>query len=401
MTSELALLIAFLALFANAFFVGAEFSLISSRRSSIESLAVNGSKAARKTLFAMENVSLMLAGAQLGITLFSLILGAVAEPSIAHLLEDPLHNLGFSDSTVHIISFAIALSIVIYLHVVIGEMVPKNLALANPEKTALKLVPVLVSLVNWMKPIISILNWIANRILLVLGIQPKDEIPSAFNRDEVAGFIKESHIGGMIDKEKVGLLTNTLDLDESNLKKIILPYDKIVSAKITDTPQTIQDLAIKHGFSRYPIKDGNKYIGYVHLKDIINLPDKIQSKQIKKTLIRDLYRVDQNVSLRSVLVGMQSSQLHLGEVYSVKGKAIGIIALKFIYYTIYSKRNSLRFLITSSAEKRPPFIVKYTPGFIPLNDAIAKPKLKPASAVVKPANGIIDPVIIIFFSLKS
>lgn len=328
MPAEYAILIAFIALAGNAFFVGAEFGLVSARRSNIESLAASGSKRAKKTLYAMEHISLMLAGAQLGITLFSLILGAVAEPVIAHALESPLHALGLSDTYVHFVSFLIALAIMVYLHVVAGEMIPKNLALARPEQTALKLVPWLVLIVSWIKPVVHSLNWVANKTLVLIKIQPKDEIPSAFNRDEVAGFIKESHNEGYIDKDEVALLTGALHLDDATLHRIILPYKNLVTIPKNSTPLYVQQLASKHGFSRYPIKDGEKYIGYVHLKDIIAVKESELNSAISENIIRELYPVKADQSLRSVLSGMQKARSHLGQVFNVNDKPIGLIALE-------------------------------------------------------------------------
>ena len=122
---------------ANAFFVGAEFALISARRSQIEPRAQAGSRMARTTLKAMEKVSLMMAGAQLGITMASLGLGAVSEPALAHLMEPVFHDLGLPDAWLHPVAFVIAMTIVVFLHVVVGEMVPKNIAIAGPDRAAL------------------------------------------------------------------------------------------------------------------------------------------------------------------------------------------------------------------------------------------------------------------------
>lgn len=328
MPTDIAIVVAIIALMGNAFFVGAEFGLMSSRRSSIEAMAVNGSKRAKKTLYAMEHISLMLAGSQLGITLFSLILGAVAEPLIAHALEAPLETLGLSTTYIHIISFTVALIIMVYIHVVVGEMIPKNLALSKPETTALRLVPALVLIVSWIRPIVYSLNWVANKSLTLFGIKPKDEIPSAFNRDEVAGFIKESATEGLIDKQEMELLNGTLRLDDALLHRILLKYDTLVTITKDSTPLYVQQLASKHGFSRYPVKDGSKLIGYVHLKDIIAIPSNQLSKPIKKTLIRDLYKISEDQPLRKVLIEMQNARLHLGQVFDSKGKPMGLIALE-------------------------------------------------------------------------
>jgi CBS domain containing-hemolysin-like protein len=190
--------VAVVLLLANAFFVGAEFALISARRSSIEPLAEAGSRRARTTLAAMERVSLMMAGAQLGITVCSLGLGAV-EPAVAHLLEPVFEALRVPGALVHPISFAIALAVVVALHVVIGEMVPKNLALAGPDRAALALTPPLAAVVRVLRPVIVVLNALANGVLRLLRVAPKDEVTSSFTRDEVAGLFDQSRAGGLLD----------------------------------------------------------------------------------------------------------------------------------------------------------------------------------------------------------
>jgi len=149
-----AIAVAVALLAGNAFFVGAEFALIAARRTQIEPRAAEGSRAARLTLRAMERVSLMMAGAQLGITMCSLGLGAIGEPAVAHVLEIPLGALGVSGALLHTIAFAIALAIVVFLHMVLGEMVPKNIAIAGPERSALVLGPALYGVVTVLKPLI-------------------------------------------------------------------------------------------------------------------------------------------------------------------------------------------------------------------------------------------------------
>src|SRR5829696_601297 len=169
MSTGTAIVVSLILLTANAFFVGAEFALIAARRSAIEPRAAGGGWAARTTLAAMENVSLMMAAAQLGITICSLGLGYLGEPAIAHLLEVPFEELGVPEAPLHPLAFAIALSIIGYLHVVLGEMVPKNLALAGPDRAALLLAPPLTFVVRLLRPVIAVLNWIANSTLRLVG----------------------------------------------------------------------------------------------------------------------------------------------------------------------------------------------------------------------------------------
>ena len=174
-----ALLLGLALLAANAFFVGAEFALISARRTQLEPRAAAGSRAARVTLQAMERVSLVMAAAQLGITACSLGLGAVAEPALAHLIEPLFHDLGVPEAALHPVAFVLALTVVVALHVVLGEMVPKNISLAGPDRAALLLGPPMMVVVRVLKPVVVVLNLVANAVLRLVGVEPRDEIGRA------------------------------------------------------------------------------------------------------------------------------------------------------------------------------------------------------------------------------
>src|SRR5215211_9475127 len=184
---------------ANAFFVGAEFAVISARRSQIEPLAAQGSKAAKTTLWAMEHATLMLATSQLGITVCSLVILTVSEPAIHHLLEIPLAATGLTDSAISVTAFAVALVLVTFLHVVFGEMVPKNLSFSVPVRAALLLAPPLVMIARIFKPVIWLLNWLANSGLRLFRVEPKDEATSTYPLDEVADIVAQSTREGLID----------------------------------------------------------------------------------------------------------------------------------------------------------------------------------------------------------
>ena len=330
MSLELGLTIGVLMLLGNAFFVGAEFGLVSVRRSKVELEALNGSRAARYTLLAMENVSLMLAGAQLGVTACSLVLGAVAEPVIAHMLEPIFHDLGMSEALIHPISLVIALAITVYLHVVVGEMVPKNLALASPTKTALLLTPPLLLIVRLCKPLVVLLNIVANGCLRLAGIKPRQEIASSFNRDEVAGFVKESHREGLLSRDEEHIISRALRLDERTIRGVLLPYEGVVEVTRAVTPAEIEQLSVKTGFSRFPMRDEkDKLIGYVHLKDIIEIDDAQYRDVLPTRYIWPLVSLKSTDSLRDALVTMQHSGTHIAQVKHAKtGKVIGIVMLE-------------------------------------------------------------------------
>ena len=208
-------------LLLNAFFVGAEFALVSARRTKIEPQVEAGSVLAKITLYAMEHVSLMMAGAQLGITIASLALGSLSEPAIAHLLEVPLELVGVPGTLLHPIAFTLALTLVTFLHVVIGEMVPKNLALSAPEGAALLMAPLLVLIVWALYPLLLALNGVANVMLRMAGIEPKHEVTSAFTRDEVADLVEESLDGGLIELNDERLLLGALHFGERDVRSVL------------------------------------------------------------------------------------------------------------------------------------------------------------------------------------
>jgi CBS domain containing-hemolysin-like protein len=329
MSVESALLVALAMLLGNAFFVGAEFGLVSARRSSIELRALNGSRRARVTLDAMEHVSLMLAGAQLGVTLCSLVLGAVGEPLFSGLLEAPFAVIGVPEAALHPVSWTLALALMVYAHVVIGEMVPKNLALANPDRAALWLTPVLALMVRVTKPLVVGLNALANGSLRAAGIKPQREIPSTFTRDEVAGFVKESRREGLLSEDEEQLLAGALRFDARTVKSVLLPIEKLVTVAPKATPAEVEALAAQTGFSRFPVKDKRgRLTGYIHLKDILKIPESAQTEPVPVKDIRRLAEVSDRAPLRSTLTAMQRSGSHLAKVMGRSGKTLGVIALE-------------------------------------------------------------------------
>lgn len=324
----IALITAILMLAGNAFFVGAEFGLISARRTKIELQAAKGSLSAKITLNAMENVALMLAGAQLGVTVCSLIFGAVAEPFVEHLLEQPFLNLGITDVMVTPVALTVTLLVMTYLHVVIGEMVPKNLALTAPSKIALILIPPLVVLVNIFKPILNALNSITGSILKLAGFRPRHEMTSSFSRDEVAGFVKESLREGLLSSKEEQLLSCSLNFDDATIKSVIIPMNSVVVTSQNPTAAEIEKLTTETGFSRFPvIGKYNQIRGYIHLKDILRMSDNEYNKPIPSSLVRPMASVKISSTLRDALAVMQQTGAHLAKV--TEGKSvIGVIALE-------------------------------------------------------------------------
>ncbi len=328
MSPVLALVISVGLLIANAFFVGAEFALISARRSVMEPRAEEGSRLAKIAIGAMENVTLMMAGAQLGITLCTLGLGALAEPAIAHALEVPFENWGLPETMVHPVALVIALLIVGSLHVVLGEMVPKNIALAGPERSALVLAPPLIVVVRVLWPALALLNGLANVTLRLIGIEPRDEVASAFTRDEVAGLVEESRREGFLDAHESHLLAGALEFEERDARSVLLPLDSIEKVPVTVTPAEVEEIAARTGFSRFPVERDGGLIGYLHLKDALEFKDRHRNRPIAESWVRPLPTVRLRDPLRSILETMQGSGAHLARVIGDDQRTVGMVALE-------------------------------------------------------------------------
>lgn len=246
------LLIGFLTLVLNAFFVGAEFALISVRRSQVEPQAQAGDRRARSVLWGLEHVSALLAAAQLGITLATLVLGIVAEPAIAHLLEPLFGAVGVPHGLVHPISFVIALTVATYLHMLLGEMVPKNIALAEPVRTALLLGPPLVALARALRPVIFTINAFANALLKLLRVETRDEVTATFSDDELARMVTDAGDAGLLDDRAAERLHDVLELGRRPVRDVVMPLERVVYVQVGATPDEVERLSARSGFSRFP-----------------------------------------------------------------------------------------------------------------------------------------------------
>lgn len=316
-------------LLVNAFFVGAEFAIISARRSAIEPRADEGSRAAKTVLWAMENVSLMLATAQLGITVCSVSLGVVAEPAIAHALEGPFHDWGLSTSAAHVVAVAIALLIVVGLHVVVGEMVPKNAAVSRPNRAALLFGPPLVWVARAVGPIIWVLNALANLLLRMVGIQPRDEVSSAFTADEVHSIVARSaEEGTLADTE--GLLTGAIEFSDHCAADVMVPLDEVTCVSTQVSADELETLAAATGFSRFPVRDDEgAVVGYLHIKDALQVRPGEREEPFAPWRVRDIATVAADTEVEHVLASMRRSGAHVATVGEA-GRVSGVVFLEDI-----------------------------------------------------------------------
>ncbi|MFJ6215554.1 hemolysin family protein [Streptomyces sp. NPDC092296] len=325
--TALQILASVLLLLGNGFFVGAEFAVISVRRSQIEPLAEAGNRRARTVLHALENVSAMLAAAQLGITVCSLLLGALAEPTIAHLLHGPFHAFGVPAALTRLVSYVIALALVVFLHMVIGEMVPKNMALAGPEKAALWLGPPLDALARMLAPVIRFLNAFANLVLRAFGVEPKDEVESVFTSEQLAHLVEDSRQAGLLAPGEQERLEDALELGRRPVSEVLLPTERLVTVDPGATPVRVEEVAVATGFSRFPVVDADgAFLGYLHVKDVLDLDDR--TAPVPPQVWRRITAVPDRAPLDDALGAMRRAAAHLAAVVDRDGRTLGLVTLE-------------------------------------------------------------------------
>jgi CBS domain containing-hemolysin-like protein len=332
------LLIGLATLVVNAFFVGAEFALISVRRSQIEPYAEQGDRRARSVLWGLEHVSAMMAAAQLGITLCTLVLGVVAEPAIAHLLT-PLFDLaGVPGGLTHAISFVIALALATYLHMLFGEMVPKNVALSEPVRTALALGPPLVTLTRALRPVIFAINAFANFLLKLLRVDTKDEVAATFSDDELARIVRDSSEAGLIDDRASERLHDALELGRRPVRDVVLPADRVVSAGEGITPAGLERLSARSGYSRFPVVDAQRGIlGYLHVKDALDADPEERDRPFPVAALRPIAQVRAETPLDDVLTAMRRSRTHLAAVIGADEAMTGLVTMEDVLRELFGR----------------------------------------------------------------
>ncbi|MGW2228148.1 hemolysin family protein [Streptomyces formicae] len=330
------LLIGLATLVVNGFFVGAEFALISVRRSQIEPYAEEGNKRAKSVLWGLRHVSALLAAAQLGITLCTLVLGIVAEPAIAHLLEPGFDAVGVPHGLVHPISFVIALTAATYLHMLLGEMVPKNISLAEPVRTALLLGPPLVTLARALRPVIFAINAFANGLLKLLRVEVKDEVSASFSDDELARMVKDSSDAGLIDDRAQERLHDALELGRRPVRDVVLPLQDVVYARVGVTPEQLEQLSAESGFSRFPVVDeGRRIVGYLHVKDALDRSPRDLPFRVPD--MRKIAQVREATPLDDVLTAMRGSRTHVAAVLGSDGRLAGMVTMEDVLRELFGQ----------------------------------------------------------------
>lgn len=322
--SVLQLVLAALLVLANGFFVGAEFALVSVRRSQIEPL---GTARARQVLHGLERLPQMMAAAQFGITVCSLTLGAVAEPTVARLLEPVFTRMHLPDGVVHPLGYVIALAAVVFFHLVIGEMVPKNLAMAAPEKAALWLGPGLVAFARVCKPVTVALGACAQGILRLFRVEPKDEVEAVFTSEQLNRLVEDAGQAGLLGPEEQERLEDALELGSRPVLDVLLRRDALVTVRPSVTPGEIVALTARTGYSRFPVAAENgAFMGYLHVKDVLDLED--SDRAVPQRIWRPMATLRSELPLDDALTVMRRAATHLAQVADASGKVLGVVALE-------------------------------------------------------------------------
>ncbi|CAN5136404.1 hemolysin family protein [soil metagenome] len=320
----------FVLLLVNAFFVASEFAVISARRSQIEPRAEAGSRAAKTALWAMEHATLMLAACQLGITVASLLILNVSEPAIHHLLEIPLHLTGLPEEVIGTIAFVVTLLLVSFLHVVLGEMVPKNISFSVPDRAVLLLAPPLVFVARVFNPIIFVLNATANGALRLFRVTPKNEANSVFTLDEVATIVAQSTREGVLS-DAGGTLSAAFEFTSKKVRDVAVGMASLVTLPEDATPADVERAVAQRGFSRYIlVDDEGEPTGYLHLKDVIDLDEDEYSEPVPPKRIRQLISIFRGTDLEDALATMRRSGVHVARAFDENGATRGVLFLEDI-----------------------------------------------------------------------
>lgn len=326
--SVLQLFFAGVLVLANGFFVGAEFALVSVRRSQIEPKAAEGSGRARTVLTGLENLPQMMAAAQFGITVCSLTLGAVAEPTVASLLEPVFHAVGLPDQLVHPLGYVIALALVVFLHLVIGEMVPKNLAMSAPDRAALWLGPGLVAFERVCRPVTRLLGACAHAVLRMFRVEPKDEVEAVFTSEQLTHLVEDSRQAGLLEPAEQERLEDALELGSRPVTDVLLDPATLVTVDPSVTPRQVEELTVRTGYSRFPVcaSPGGTFMGYLHVKDVLDLEDR--ERAVPQHVWRRVETVRAELPLDDALTVMRRAAAHLAAVTDASGRVLGLVALE-------------------------------------------------------------------------
>jgi CBS domain containing-hemolysin-like protein len=324
-----ALVFSVLILAVNGMFVAAEFSFIAAGKARMELLAEDDARA-RAAVRSMRELSFLLSACQLGITVASLLLGYLAEPALARLFEGPLHDLGLPSATAHTVAFVVALTIVVFLHMVVGEMVPKNIAIAEPERTSLWLALPMAAFTTVFRPVVRLLNVLANGGLRLLRVEPVDELSEARTGEEITAMLAASRREGLLAEAEHRLMAGALGLPVRDVATVGVSRDRIVAVPAGATAEQVERVALESGHSRIVVfgSDLDEVLGFVHAKDLLGIADDARRRPLRPGLVRRMLVVPGDRKLVDLLLAMRRARVHVALVHDRDGRTTGIATLE-------------------------------------------------------------------------
>ena len=342
MIEALNLVIVVLLVLANGFFVASEFALVGVRKSRIESMAKGGNRKAKRLLPLISNLNAYISATQLGITLASLALGWIGEPAIAHLLEVPLKGR-VSDTVMHTIAFAIAFSIITFLHIVLGELAPKTLALERAEKTALAIalpIEIFYKIFRWP---IRVLDWAGTRTVRLFGLHPSGSHASIYTEDELRQLIDISRASGHLEADDQRLINRVLDFSDAQVREAMIPRTAVAALPVTATLEEAKNAFRSLGYSRLPVYEDNldKVVGVLVRRDLEPYLESATPPEDfnLRNLIHPPQFIPTSARLGAALNQMQSKRIHLGFVVDEHGGIEGIVTLEDLLEEIVGEIN--------------------------------------------------------------
>ena len=330
MDELLNILIVLVLVFMNAFFVAAEFSVVKVRKSRMETLVLENNKSAKHVLKVVTNLNAYLSACQLGITLASLGLGWVGEPAVAKMLEPLFEMLDVPDAAVHSISFLLGFGIITAAHIVLGELVPKSLAIISAEKMSLFTAYPLIMFYRLTYPIMWLFNHSTELILRIFGLSQSDEHDTAYTDEEIKLLAEESYKHGLIDQKELDFVDNIFDFSDKTVKEIMVPRTDMQCIFIEDSFDNIIETTLNEQFTRYPVCKGDKdnIIGFVHIKDLYK--QKIQGKTDIESIIREIKFVEESLSISQLFDLFKRSKHQMAIVIDEYGGTFGLVTIEDI-----------------------------------------------------------------------
>lgn len=335
MPVALSLFLVLFFLLMNAFFVAAEFSLVRVRKSQVEILVDEGRSGAKYTKLVADNVNAYLSACQLGITLASLALGWLGEPAVSQLIEGPLLAIGLPEAAIHGIAIAVGFIVITALHIVVGELIPKSLAIFSTERYALFTATPLVWFYRITYPIMWLFNSITNGVMKLLGHDIANE-HEVYTDEEIKLLIDESAESGLIDPEQNEYVDNIFDLGDKDAEAIMTPRTNVICLDLEDSLEENLALIMQYKYTRYPVCRGNKdrIVGFVHVKDLYTLPPDSTMEDLR---IRTIQAVPEGIPIAKLLQILQAKHTKIAVVIDEHGGTSGIVTMSDIMEQIVGR----------------------------------------------------------------